>query len=333
MKMKKVMMMLVIMMAGFMIMPNVNAEYKFDTPNFDKNIKQEGQGTKENPYILTLQEDAIQDIVIEDGANLYVVIDLAGHKLTNYTQDNSVIHIKDSNSSITIKDSSNGSGVIELNKEKSITGAVPVIKNEGTLIDEGGTINSNNDSGERSTGIYNVGNLTITGGTIKTESDDAWGITNLGTTVINGGTFNQNKKLPMIQNSADLTINNGTFQASGAPGQEAMIVNDPGDEGKEGNIIAKIAGGDFQTQNVIYEEGKATTEVSGGTYQNPESIVKYLANGYELENGKIVKVEQPVAPAEEKNPDTSDINLFMLISFTVLSGLGLGYAVKKRRFN
>ena len=317
------------------IMPNVYAAYEFDKDNPTQKEQIEkigGNGTKEAPYELKLKTDAIQDFHIKKEANIHVVIDLAGHKLTNYTDNNSVIFIEDPNSSVTIKDSSNGKGVIELNTDKAITNDVPVINNVGTLIVGGGIINSNNNSGQRSTGIYNTGNLTITGGNIITTSDTAWGITNLGTAVINGGTFNQNKKLPMIQNSADLTINNGEFIANGAEGQEAMIVNDPGDLGHEGNVIAKIVGGDFQTQNVIYEEGKAITEISGGTYANPDSIVKYLANGYELKNGKVVKVEQPVAPAEAKNntknPNTSDSIIYSVIAITI-SSIGIAFAYKK----
>ena len=334
--MKKKFVLASLMLALIMcIMPNVHAAYDFEKDNDtqSKQIKKiGGNGTKEAPYELKLIADAFQDFHIKIEENIHVVIDLAGDKLTNYTKDNSVIFIENPNSSVTIKDSSNGKGVIELNKEKGITGSVPVISNAGTLIIEGGTINSNNNSGQRSTGIYNTGKLTITGGNIKIESDNAWGITNLGTAVINGGTFNQNKKLPMIQNSADLTINNGEFIANGAEGQEAMIVNDPGDLGHEGNVIAKIVGGDFQTQNVIYEEGKAITEISGGNYANPESIVKYLANGYELKNGKVVKVEQPVAPAEAKNntknPNTSDSIIYSVIAITI-SSIGIAFAYKK----
>ena len=186
----------------------------------------------------------------------------------------------------------------------------------------------------KSTGIHNGENssLIINGGAIDTETDNAWGITNLGTTVIDGGVFNQNQKLAMIMNSADLTINDGKFIAKGTEGQEAMIVNDPGDEGT-GNVIAKIAGGDFQTQNVIYEEGNATTEISGGTYENINSIAKYIANGYEIKDGEIVKTSQSVEPSEqaaEKNADTSDINLALIISALVLGVCGVVYTVKKK---
>ena len=183
MKLRKVMMLVIIMMVGFMVMPNVHAEYKFDAGGSAKDqITQTGSGTEEDPYKLELKDTAIQDFHIKPGSNIHVVIDLAGHKLTNFTGNNSVIYIEDPNSSVTIEDSK-GSGVIELNEEKEITNSVPVITNLGTLIVKGGIINSNNNSGERSTGIYNTGNLTITGGTVKTESDNAWGITNLGTTL------------------------------------------------------------------------------------------------------------------------------------------------------
>ena len=314
------------------IMPNVHAAYVFNDKggSAKDQITLTGSGTKQEPYLMKLKDNAKQEIVIEEGKNIHVVIDLAGKKLTNFTANNSVIYIEDPNSSVTIKDSSNGAGVIEL---KDFTNEVPLIKNEGTLIVEGGTINSNNSSsGKRSTGIYNTGNLTITGGNINTTSDNAWGITNLGTTVINGGTFSQNQKLAMIMNSADLTINDGKFIANGTQGQEAMITNDPGEEGKSGNVIAKITGGDFQTQNVIYEEGKATTEISGGTYANLDNIVKYLANGYELKNGKIVKVEQPVTPTEAKdntkNPNTSDTIIYSVIAITI-SSIGIAITYKK----
>lgn len=336
--MKKVMMLLVVMTAAFIIMPSVHAAYVFDgvdNATQQAQIIREGAGTEENPYKLTLKANAFQDIVVEDG--IHVIIDLAGYTLTNYTQDNSVIYIADANSTVTIMDTSEeGTGKIE--GKSGFTKVIPIINNAGTLTIESGTIRSNNDfTGGRATGIYNANgaNLIIDGGIIETASDNSWGITNLGTTVINGGTFNQNQKLAMIMNSADLTINNGTFKAKDdVEEQEAMITNDSGDENEGQAVTTKIAGGDFQTENVFYTDGDGAAEISGGTYENPDSIVKYLASGYEVKEGQIVKtaVEQPAASTEEpkeKNPDTSDINLALIITTIIIVAGGLTYTVKK----
>ncbi len=332
--MKKLMLFAIVAITGFVFMPTVNAQYMFETPNFDKNITQTGAGTKESPYILKLEKDAKQDFEIKDG--IYVEIDLNGHTLQNYTTENcSVIYIEDG--TVTIKDSSAGEGKIQLQTDASTN--LPTIGNKGTLIIEGGTIVANNGAHTdinhkegNSTGILNYqgANLTINGGAIETANDTVWGITNLGKTVINDGTFNQKNKSSIIENSADMTINGGTFTSTDAEGQEPMITNDKGDLGVEGASILRIMGGDFQVDKVINEVGDGTTEISGGTYINPDGVKEYLVQGVEFdEEGNVIA--SPVSTeTEESNPNTSDINLFMLMSLIVMSSVGLGYTIKKR---
>ena len=81
--------------------------------------------------------------------------------------------------------------------------------------------------------------------------------------------------------------------------------------------------------------------ITGGNFlvgDEKYDVVQYMKSGLlQNEDGTVINPTS-VKPNKEEhnnilNPDTSDINLLMLISLITLSGLGLGYTIKKRRFN
>ena len=67
--MKKMLFALAVFAMGMAIMPNVQAKYEFGADNETQKaqIERTGNGTKEDPYVLKLKTDAIQDIEVENG--------------------------------------------------------------------------------------------------------------------------------------------------------------------------------------------------------------------------------------------------------------------------
>ncbi len=327
MKIKNVFLIITLMM-GFILMPQGHAISPSDIES------QSGiSGTKtENTYDLKVtSDDAKYDIVIESGE--VVTLDLDGHKLQNYTENNSVVHVKNGGKLI-LKDSKNTG---EISVQNNADGAAPIIKNEGTMEMHGGKIIS---SRKGSVGILNTGTatLTITGGTIDAQGEDtdvlsnaSWAITNQGTATISGGTFIQGYQVSAIQNEKDLTIEGGIFQYGEGSTHFSMITNNVDTE-----PTLSIEGGTFNTDSVLSSNGNNdNTIITGGEFQNPEKIKSYVPEGYELENGKVVLKELPsddAATDDSKNPDTSDIPLSLFLVLIAISGCGITYMVK-RQFN
>ena len=121
-----------------------------------------------------------------------------------------------------------------------------------------------------------------------------------------------------------------------------------------GNLIAGENGQFYYVDFVV--DGKSNVVlVDENGHINPSDIPNvdkagYAFDGWFDENGKrfdttknvtrnlivnarFTKVTSAEKIDDTKNPDTSDVNLLMLISLITLSGLGLGYTIKKRRFN
>ena len=143
---------------------------------------------------------------------------------------------------------------------------------------------------------------------------------------INNGNFVQGYDFSVIQNSGQMDINGGTFV--GSENGNSLITNNKGTE--SGNVTLNITNGDFKSNLILYNGDNSNVSISGGTYQNPESVVAYLLEGLIIdEDGTVVKpISEP--SKEENNPNTSDINLYLLLSLIAASGLGISYTVKKR---
>ena len=329
--MKKFMMMALLIVAGIIFMPEVNAATVEELQKWGPTTHIDVTGDAETGYTLTLNDNAVQDIEILGNKN--VTIDLNGHELTNYTANCSVIYIT-SGSTVKIVDKT-GKGKIYL-AQYSAGKPVPVIGNFGNLTIEGGIIESNQPG---STGVMNNENsvLNITGGTIiadkqgSTQPEAAFGVTNLGTATISGGTFLQNYQLSVVQNTGTMTIAGGVFN-TGSTGVEhySLIIN----ENSKGVANLTIKNGDFNSNLILNNVGDDVATISGGNFQNPTAVSKYLAEGLTFdENGNvIVKPKEEATPItnNQNNPNTSDKNIIMILGLVLASGCGILYALRKK---
>ncbi len=169
-----------------------------------------------------------------------------------------------------------------------------------------------------------------------------------------GGTLNGTAGIVARQGTID--IKGGTIKASGngvfgvgdveveLPAGTALIVDNT-EDGYPSAAKATISGPvtiNATAENPVLAYGEDNNEnnsivVNAGvkfTGTDPKGV--YLAKGLIVdENGKVVDSSsvKPEKTDDTKNPNTSDINLLMLISLITLSGLGLGYIIKKRKFN
>lgn len=340
--MKKFIIPMVALTFGLAIAPSVKAVAPTDSchqPGVDA-----GKSTcnvESKTYSIVLNGDAALDIEVEQDETF--TVDLAGHKLTNYSNALAVILVK-SGGTFTLQDSSTDKTGSVTTKDGS-TGNVPIIDNKGTFDLQGGTITTQRVNTAL---IYNDknANLTISGGSLKTSGGDgtlansAWGLTNAGTTTITGGVFDQQGKVSLIQNEGSLIIDGGSYTASEE--SYSLITNSSNGE----NPSLTINNGDFQTNLVISSAEGAKNEnttITGGTFKNPSNIVEYLASGLEFdENGTVVeKKETPSSSTEAqnpkedtntKNPNTAD-NIVLYVTIATLAVISLGYVVVKNRVN
>ncbi len=261
---------------------------------------------------LKLNQKAVQDLEI--GAGQVVTLDLNGFEFTNFSDGTSnkgklsAIWIL-SGGELTIKDTnSNGTGKVYISGDDTL----PAVNNleGGKLTIEGGIFEARKAGGDA---IHNSGELTFTNGTVKTTVDGAWGLVNEGTAVINGGTFDQGNDYSVVLNAKDMTINDGTFNATGA-GHNAVVSN----VGKSSDAPAKltVTGGDFNAEdnakifsNGLNDEGEnSTIAVSGGTFSN-ELKAEYLADGLVMEqdeDGNFVLVTEPDEPIDDPSNDENN---------------------------
>ena len=167
-------------------------------------------------------------------------------------------------------------------------GSYTINNNGGALVVENGTIEH---LGEQNTpanvvhmycAIYQYsGSTTINGGTISTptyRSVRLW----KGDMIINGGELNGQVWLQAVDNSANLTINGGTFAPCGADGSSVFITND--------KYVAKFAvnGGFFNTKIGCSDPAKAGVKGSivGGIFTaaaKENTKAELLADGYFFE--------------------------------------------------
>ncbi len=254
-------------------------------------VTQEGDVT-----VYKLKENAALDIIvgIEDdpynGSPLTpkpenVVIDLAGHKLTNYTTGCEVIQVYNG-STLTIKDSSERkTGEIT---QKSGTTQV-LIRNNGTLNIEGGkfsTIGENSQGGV----IENSGNLTINGGDFKLEATNSKISTinnnTNGTVTINGGTFSTKSDHSVISNAGKLTLKGGEVSTE-FTNPTNWLVDNMGDLTVTGDTkITKGASTSAAIGNLPkYSNAKIT--VSGGKLESESDLIRNYEGNVEISGGEL----------------------------------------------
>ena len=255
-------------------------------------VTQEGDVT-----VYKLKENAALDIIvgIEDdpynGSPLTpkaenVVIDLAGHKLTNYTTGCEVIQVYNG-STLTIKDSSEGkTGEIT---QKSGTTEQVLIRNNGTLNIENGkfsTIGENTKGGV----IENSGSLTINGGDFKLEATNSKISTinnnTKGTVTIKGGTFSTKSDHSVISNAGKLTLNGGEVSTE-FTNPTNWLVDNMGDLTVTGDTkITKGASTSAAIGNLPnYKDAKIT--VSGGKLESESDLIRNYEGNVEISGGEL----------------------------------------------
>ena len=304
----------------------------------------------EFPSTITLNNSNLKlEKVKVSGQEKAVPINLAGK--TNSLNVDSQSEISSTNNAAIVNYSTDGTGTINIYGKVSETGTYSGIDGANTAketiinVYNGANISSTQGAGilERGDGTVNVyggnisgfsgiimvdGNLNITGGNIQGTGNGNPPITpgadgsvkDNGTAVFISPDPDKNVKVD-IKGGTLISENN---YALSAPGNNE-------------NLDISISGGVFNgnsEKGAVEVNGKVSF-ISGGEFNS--DITEYLSEGVtQDEDGKVVDPNS-VTPVEKtddtKNPDTADINLLMLISLITLSGLGLGYTIKKRRFN
>ncbi len=291
---KKILFMAFAFVVSMFIVPNVFAASVSDIKSWGEtgtHIKVEGS---DNNYTLTLTGEPKQDLIISQGET--VTIDLAGHTLTNYTNNNSVITIN-SGATVTIIDSSND-GKISLKSDDN--GTAPVINNAGTLTLENGTIDSTKAG---STGIYNSGTLTVAGGEVKTSVNGAWGLTNVGTATITDGTFTQGNDFSVVLNAGTMTVEGGNFVAADGGSHNSLITN----KNDDGTASMTINGGTFDSTGIFYNEDGDSIVITSGNFAS--DVSEYLADGLVMEqdeDGNFIVVDAPEIPDDNTNSEENN---------------------------
>ncbi len=134
-----------------------------------------------------------------------------------------------------------------------------------------------------------------------------------------------------------------------------METNNNSFKTKNTTIIGNLISGEnnqFYVEFVV--DGKSTIVlVNKNSNINPSDIPSISKEGYNFDgwfdednklfnpkksvtrnlilNAKFTKVSDlSSVKSEEKNPDTSDINLYLLLSLIAVSGCGISYTIKKR---
>ena len=222
--------------------------------------------------IKILTDNATLDFVFypQDGE---IILDLNGYTMTNFCPGCSAVNIQNG-AKVTIKDSSPGqTGAIKYKNDAQDANGyyASLIRNEGTLTVESGTIEVNKggdvaDQQPYAIGIDNLGTLNISGGKVITSHTNAWGVNNQSKAIatISGGTFDQQKNFSIIANHGTMNITGGDFTASDK--SNAIITN--AGLGAEDATLAISSGNFSGNNNVFYNaEGKSTIEISGGEYE------------------------------------------------------------------
>ena len=291
---------------------------------------------------IKLDENSTEAIVVS--SNDTVIIDLNG-KTLNVTTGHAII--VDEGASVTIT----GNGIVNakraaiLNKGGNVTVENGIfastdyytIKNLGNMTIKGGTFgqtdekNTGNSSliangwystidegvAAPTTGTEAQAIMTINGGTFNhytttvTIKSDDWS-----KTTINGGNF-LSKNGRLIQATGEVLITNGNFIGY----NDVLLLNGNGSEGYQPANIT-ITGGTYSAKAIVWPFTSGTLTISGGTFNDIESIVntekegkeatyiisggefaidvnEYLENGlYATKTGDLYVVGKPVVESE-----------------------------------
>ncbi len=236
-------------------------------------------------------------VCFEVGEGEEYTLDLAGHKLTNAVPDCVPIWVHNGGK-LTIVDGDDVYPSVVENTENSL---YPVINNEsGTLVIEGGSFISENETSDRYTPVINTtsDNTTINGGIFWQAGDyNVVQANGNGTTTITGGDFK--KFAPGAAVVGNLPNANSTINISGGK-------FDSYDE--DSNMLANFDGNTFAVTGGTFSTGEMYTKagfVTGGYWKDrapANGEISGIADGYEaikVENENAYEVvELPVALSE-----------------------------------
>ena len=189
---------------------------------------------------ITLQSDVSEDLTIP--ADKKIVLDLGGFKLTNVTG-----HTITNNGTLTIE----GTGTVDCT-----THARGAVNNNGTLTISGGTITRSVDVPKTNSWyvVNNAENATmiIDGGEIIGNSTYSSCIRNLGNATVSGGTIRQDKMIAMKNDDT------GTLTVTGG-----KIISE--DQAIQNWKTAKIEGGEIEGNVYTWAYVEKGTEFAGET--------------------------------------------------------------------
>ncbi len=297
--MKKIMMLATILVAGLLFIPNIYAESEIETA---ENLKT-ALSTAENNTV-TLK------------ANTTITLKASDLPITV----NKNVTIEGNGATIKVEDESS----VDLKGDKSII----------TVVDGGDvTINNLTLEGSPKYGLqaYNGGKITIDNVTIKNCK--------YGAILVNGGDVTV-KHLAMANNGTN--GGNGIEIGKGENvTQEPKVTLDGTITSDNQNGYITVAENDqldkFTVESTDTSEEKLQIKDGQVVITNKDGQI--IAASNKIKSGVTPQGEEyqePVTiteqPKEEANPNTSDINLYLLLSLIAVSGVGLTYTVK-RRFN
>ncbi len=351
MKKKMILSSILFLFSMFMI-PNVYADESVtDEDTLNQAISSGG--------IITIGEEIqAEEIIAIDSVSTPITIDLNG-KTISREEGNCVFTIKNSN--VTFIDSSNGAGKIDKQdgstiyvmdnstvtiKSGTYNGGIVVWGSNPKLNIEGGTITTDGFAVAGNGANTTESTIKITGGNLTSNESAAIYQPQTGTLTISNG--NIKGKIGIVARGGQIFITGGNITATGSgtirvgdakvngdyaqvPLGTAIVVDNT--EENYSKATVKTTGGNFKTESdtPVVSMGKDATEIkigAGATFDKKVDPI-YLENGLvQNENGEVVS---PTSIKDDtKNPDTSDANLYLLLTIIALSSCGIAYTFKKR---
>lgn len=202
--------------------------------------------------------------VVEAGKE--VTIDLAGKTITQSVACTKSYDMILNKGSLTINDSVGGGKISFTDTsagDPNFGWGSYTIRNEGTLVVNGGTIEHKGAQAFATHMICAIfqysGSTTINGGTFSTpnyRSIRLW----KGDLTINGGAFDGQIWVQAVDNSAKLTINGGTFEPNGQDASAVFVSNATYD------VAFAVTGGTFNGKIGANDASKVAGAISGGLF-------------------------------------------------------------------
>ena len=314
-------------------------------PYPESNIEVEEQD--DGSYLLTLTDDAVQDLIIQRGE--VATLDLNGHKLVNFTAACEAIKVE-IGGTLTIIDSSNGNGVVTQIAD-STYGA---ITNLGTLNIKSGTFKTDLSFYV----VRNEGELNISGGNFVSTSTDTSLVgnivgENIGTVPtmrISGGTFDAISNAVKNNDETVIYITGGEFTS-----QNAYALDNSGYASVTGGELTSVNNAAVRFQIDSTKENESSLKINGATLNSKEGVSdlsiydkalsKNVTDDYNTtidENGNVILKEKKedvttttvatTTQKAEENPKTSDnVLTFLILGIASLAGVcGSAIIIKKK---